>query len=272
MVAHETIVEAPGAAPWLVLLHGFSQDRRVFSGQIGAFRGRYRLLLVDLPGHGAASASPGPYGHAELAAAVRAVIELAIGPATRCALWGTHTGAAIALLLASCDASRYTSLVLEGAVLPGRTIASVAQAYLRMQRIARQLGVEPARRAWFDKSGWFDVMRERPLECRADEHRRMIDDFSGRPWLEPGAPAPVDVGDAALAAIDLPALVYNGERDVDDFVSVAGHLERLLPRAERCVIPEAGGFPGWKFPERVNVRVKAFLQPILAPTMARDKT
>ncbi len=257
--AHATISDAPAAAPWLVLVHGFSQDRRVFSGQIDAFRDRYRLLLIDLPAHGASSAMVGPYGHGEFADAVRDTIDAVIGSATPCIFWGTHTGAAIALLLASHDTARFSALVLEGAVLPGRPMTSVADTVTRMQRIAIEEGIGAARRAWFDKSAWFAVMRERPIECRAEAHREMIADFSGRPWFEPGTPAPVDVSDAMLGAIDLPVLLYYGVHDVADFIAAADHLEQLLPRAERRVIANAGGFPGWEFPYRVNTLVAEFL-------------
>lgn len=257
--AHETIVDAPATAPWLVLVHGFSQDRRTFSGQLDAFRNRYRLLLIDLPGHGGSRAIAGPYGHAEFADAVRSTIDAVTGAATPCCYWGTHTGAAVALLLASRDAARFGALVLEGAVLPGRPMPSVTESFARMQRIANTEGIAAARRTWFDEAAWFAVMRARPVECRAQAQREMIADFSGRPWFEPGAPAPVDVSDAMLAAIDLPVLLYNGAHDVADFIAASDHLERLLPRAERRAVADAGGFPGWEFPDRVNALVADFL-------------
>ena len=262
--AYAAITDAPGAAPWLVMVHGFSQDRRAFGAQRDAFRDRYRLVLVDLPGHGASSALPGPYGHAELADAVAGALDSAIGASTPCAFWGTHTGAAVALLLAARDAARFSALVLEGAVLPGRPMPSVAQSFARLQRVALEQGVDTARRLWFDESPWFAVMRERPVECRAAEQCAMIDGFTGRPWLEPGAPAPVEVSDARLAAIDCPVLLYNGMRDVPDFVAAAGHLARILPRATRLAIEDAGGFPAWEFPARVNAAVAAFLDARLA--------
>ena len=257
--AHVAISDAPAAAPWLVLVHGFSQDRRAFSGQIDAFRNRYRLLLIDLPGHGGSSAMAGPYGHAELADAVRDTIDTVVGPGRPCLYWGTHTGAAVALRVSSQDASRFSALVLEGAVLPGRPMASVTDTFTRIQRVALAEGIEAARRLWFDEAEWFAVMRERPIACRAEAHREMIADFSGRPWFEAGTPAPVEVSDAMLATIDLPVLLINGARDVADFIAAADHLERVLPHAERRVVADAGGFPGWEFPDRVNARVAEFL-------------
>ncbi len=45
----ETLSSAGGEAPWLTLVHGASQDHRLFSAQIPVFEQHYRLLLVDLP-------------------------------------------------------------------------------------------------------------------------------------------------------------------------------------------------------------------------------
>jgi hypothetical protein len=35
-----------------------------------------------------------------------------------------------------------------------------------------------------------------------------------------------------------------------------------LPDAERARIEEAGGFPLWEFPDRVNARVRRFLDRV----------
>ena len=54
-------------------------------------------------------------------------------------------------------------------------------------------------------------------------------------------------------------LLYNGEHDVDDFVDTADRLEALLPRVTRATIADAGGFPAWEFPARVNDVIAGFL-------------
>ena len=73
-----SVVERAGRdAPWLTLVHGATQHRGVFDAQVGDFAGRFRLLLVDLPGHGEAADFPGPYGTAEYASAVLAAMDAA---------------------------------------------------------------------------------------------------------------------------------------------------------------------------------------------------
>ncbi|MBT5809633.1 MAG: hypothetical protein HOI19_04625 [Rhodospirillaceae bacterium] len=70
----EIIDHAGPTAPWLALVHGMAQDSRVFDAQVKAFRDRFRILLIDLPGHGLSADLPGPFGQAEMAGAVVAAL------------------------------------------------------------------------------------------------------------------------------------------------------------------------------------------------------
>ncbi|MDH3472524.1 MAG: alpha/beta hydrolase [Rhodospirillales bacterium] len=260
VAATRTILAAPESAPWLVMVHGMSGDHRVFAEQVEFFRDRYRILLVDLPGHGLSAGVPGPFGHHELAGHVQA----ALGEAklARLHYWGTHTGAAIGLLLALGQPGRFASLILEGAVLPGRVMPSVARELAATLEVLEADGLDAAKRRWFDKAGWFEVMRSRPEECRAERHWQIVADFGGRPWSDPGEPLLVAPVEQDLKTLGVPVLAYNGEYDLADFIDVAQRLETLLPDVKCCIIPEAGGFPAWEFPARVNALVEDFLAGI----------
>ena len=147
------------------MVHGMSQDRRVFSAQVGAFQKNYRLLLIDLPGHGKSSAMSGPYGPEEYAAATLAAMDAADVESTH--FWGTHTGAGVGLLLATRQPRRFASLILEGAVIPGVVLPSVTKHVDRAKATAAERGVEAARLEWFTEAEWFDVIRREPERCRA---------------------------------------------------------------------------------------------------------
>lgn len=254
---YETVVEAGADRPWIVMVHGMSQDRRVFSAQVEAFQNRYRILLIDLPGHGLSADIPGPFGHNELAAAVCGAIDRA--GVSACIYWGTHTGTALGLLLACRRPDRFRCLILEGAVLPGHAMPSVDAEFQRVRDVARRRGIAEARRQWFDQAEWFAVMRRHPHVCRAAAHRAIVAGFSGAPWIYDSRAEPVVPIDNALAALDLPVLVYNGAHDLPDFIAAADRLEALLARGRRAMIADGGGFPGWEFPDRVNRLVADFL-------------
>jgi pimeloyl-ACP methyl ester carboxylesterase len=251
-------VEVAGRThPWLTMVHGMSQDRRVFSAQVGAFEKDYRVLLVDLPGHGNSSAMSGPYGPEEYAAATLAALDAAGVEVTH--FWGTHTGAGVGLSLATRQPRRFESLILEGAVMPGVVVPSVARTIDRAKATARERGVEAARREWFEDAEWFDVIRREPERCRARAYRSLLAEFRGAPWLDPAEPTPVEPVRGTLHRIVAPTLLINGEHDVPDFVTMAEELASTLPIVERRTIPGAGGFPLWEDPAAVNAHVTHFL-------------
>ncbi len=254
----KTVGEEKGAkGPWLVMVHGMSQDHRVFSAQVDAFKHHYPILLIDLPGHGLSSDMPGPYGHWEMAAQVAGAIEAA--GAAHCHYWGTHTGTSLGLLLAATQPTLCRSLILEGAVLPGHVMTSVDRDLQQARDTAQTEGLAAARQQWFAQTDFFAVMRQNPGPCRAAEHEAIIGQFSGAPWLYQGQSKQVDPMDEEIAAFNLPVLFYNGAHDLPDFVAAADRLETLLPKARRVTIAGAGGFPAWEYPEPVNTMVAEFL-------------
>ncbi|MEX2617891.1 MAG: alpha/beta fold hydrolase [Alphaproteobacteria bacterium] len=254
---YELIDDTGPGSPWLVMVHGISQNRRAFSAQLPEFRKTHRLLLIDLPGHGLSSAVPGPFGVEAYAASIAGAMDEA--GILHAAFWGTHLGAAAGLLLACRESERFTALILEGPVFPGRPMPGVAQILARVADTARQEGMPAARKLWWNESGWFAVMRDRPVECRAAEQRAIIDEFEGAPWLDTGLIGPITPPDDDLRQFRKPVLIMNGEYDLPDFLQSADEISALLSDCRRVTVAEGGGFPFWEFPDAVNAEVRAFL-------------
>lgn len=260
VAATKRIERAPETAPWLVMVHGMSGNHRVFDEQVRYFQDRYRILLVDLPGHGLSAEVPGPFGQREFADHVAGALDAA-GLAT-VHYWGTHTGTAVGLLLALRQPARFASLVLEGTVWPGRAMASVTRELAATIAVLEADGLAAARRRWFREAGFFEVMRRRPKDCRAERHWHIVAEFGGAPWSDPGEPAPIAPVEHELASLELPVLAYNGEHDLADFIAVAEELETRIAGLRRRVIPKAGAFPAWEFPKPVNALVAGFLEEV----------
>ena len=253
----EIIDEAGANAPWLTMVHAAALNRRIFSSQVQAFRDGFRILLIDLPGHGNSADLPGPYGFEEYADSVLAALDAARVETTHYV--GTHTGAAVGLMLASRHPRRFASLVLEGPPMPGVDMPSVLEAIGDARATACERGVDAARREWYQK-GWYEVMRAHPERCRAAEHLAILGEFTGRPWLDSSQARPVTPISSRLPSLGQPVLLMNGEHDVADFLLAADEIEKLLPNVRRVRIAEAGGFPMWEFPDKVNTIVRAFLE------------
>lgn len=254
------VVSDAEARPWLVLVHGMSQNDRLFDKQVDFFRASHRILLVDLPGHGRSSNISGPFGHAEFANFTSDIIsKLNIEDLT---LWGTHTGAAVGLILASQASAKIKALVLEGPVVPGSVPASVK----KMNTIVRSAMADGDQRhaikLWWEQSPWFRQIRKAPDVYRAEAHFDVIKDFEGRPWTDTAQPQTISGIEMSLSSITCPALIYNGAFDGDDFLTAAKSIHRLIQTSVCRTVPETGGFPAWERPEAVNRMVWEFLKQV----------
>lgn len=240
-------VVVEGDGPWLLLLHGFSHDHRYWRQQRDALAAGYHVVLADLRGHGASPASRDvAYGPVEHLADVVGLLDRFGIASTH--LLGTHTGAAVGLLLALEHPERVASLILEGAVIPGAPLAPNDTALARERAIARERGVAAARADWFEQP-FFDGIRR---EERSDAMRAIMDEFSGAPWLTDAVSAPVPPVVERLRSLRQPVSLINGADDLPEFLDVARLLERDLPNARRYLVPGTGAFPSWERPEAVT--------------------
>jgi pimeloyl-[acyl-carrier protein] methyl ester esterase len=89
--------EAEGTGPTVVLLHGWALNLRVWDGLRAALSGRFRLVALDLPGHGRSDFDE---GRASLEGQAGQIRETLAAIAERYALVGWSFGGQIALELA----------------------------------------------------------------------------------------------------------------------------------------------------------------------------
>lgn len=247
--------------PWLTMIHGFSHTHAYFSAQIPLFQENYKLFLADLRGHGQSVHVHGPYGVEEYADDIIAVLDNA--GIERTHYWGTHTGSAVGLVLALRYPERFASLVLEGTYLPGFDMPRVDELLLRARTLAQTKGVQFALEDWFGAADWFDYIRDHPDQCRAAEHQQMVFEFQGLPWLSEQPARQVTAAADVLDTIQHPVFIYNGEHDMPDFMRAAAKLHTDIPNAQRAVIMDAGGFPGWENPQSVNALIFEFLKKFI---------
>lgn len=99
--------DAPANAPTVVMIHGFTGSKENWYPLARELRGRYRLVVPDLPGWGESERKPGgDYGFVAQAERVAAFIR-AVSPNKPVVLLGHSMGGGIAALVAA----RYPQLV-----------------------------------------------------------------------------------------------------------------------------------------------------------------
>ena len=105
----ELHVEVTGNGPDLVLLHGWGLNVRVWDGLVEEMRDQYRLIAVDLPGHGKSAWTPGRNTPAEQAWLLHSTLTPL---SNRYSLLGWSLGGQIALDLAAAMPAQIERLVL----------------------------------------------------------------------------------------------------------------------------------------------------------------
>jgi pimeloyl-[acyl-carrier protein] methyl ester esterase len=105
-------VEVNGSGPDLVLLHGWGLNVRVWDGLVEEMSERFRMITVDLPGHGQSEWSSGRGTPAEQAWLLHSTLA---SVSNRYSLLGWSLGAQIALDLAAAMPGQIDRLVLVAA-------------------------------------------------------------------------------------------------------------------------------------------------------------
>lgn len=97
----------PEDGPSVLLLHGWGSSAQLMRPIAAALADSFRVLNVDLPGHGHSANPPAPWGVPDYAALVAHLIEQHLAPPV--AIIGHSNGGRIALFMASDD--RYARLI-----------------------------------------------------------------------------------------------------------------------------------------------------------------
>ncbi|HET9693976.1 MAG TPA: pimeloyl-ACP methyl ester esterase BioH [Steroidobacteraceae bacterium] len=259
-------VELRGTGPDLVLLHGWALHGGMWGPWLDRLETRFRLHLVDLPGHGR---SPWPAGTRQLADLARAIAPVV--PAGSVVL-GWSLGGMVALELARLRPT-LAALVLiattpcflkrddwaggmEPAVLQGFA-AGLAGNHRRT--IANFLALQ----AWGDERATEAL---RSLRANLGTHGEP-DPLALAAGLEILREADLREG---LPRLGVPALVIAGEHDRITPPGAGRELAARLPSARFREIAKAGHAPFLSHPDAVLAEVEDFLGFLAAPPVGAD--
>lgn len=239
-----------GHGPTVILLHGFSLDRRMWDRQLHSLAERNRVITYDLRGFGQSSSACPDVSHLDDLTAV--LDSKGIGEAH---MIGLSLGANVALAAAAYHPHRVSSLVL---MSPG--LASFEWDTPRppdeVMAHAHVHGVQAAKEFWLAHPLFGSLHR---FPEAATEVRRMITDFRGLQWQGQAIPQPLpDVTDR-LHFIEAPTLIVNGDHDVDGYKRIGLLLADRIPTAHRVLMPGSGHMVNMEEWERTNAEVHRHL-------------
>lgn len=253
------------AATTLVLVHGFAASLHAWEPWVARLSSDYRMVSLDLPGHGLTRAPEGyeitPASQVEVVDAAAAHLGL-----QRFVIVGNSMGGAVAWRYALAHPEKVRGLVLvnaagwpeaqeaeSGPPLVFRLLANPVGRTLLRNLDPRPLAQGGLVQAYEDESLVTPELVERYVAlARAPGHRALLTGRRGG--------AGETVTPATFAAISAPTLVMVGAKDqVIPAARSAGFAE-AIPDARKVVYAEGGHVPMEQMPDESARDLRAFLE------------
>ncbi|RKR06812.1 pimeloyl-ACP methyl ester carboxylesterase [Kushneria sinocarnis] len=252
--------------PVLILLHGMLVDSEVWSPLWSRLAEHYRLVAIDLPGHGLTMA---PASFPATIEAQVSTLHAALGQLgiERCSLAGSSMGGLLAWSLALAAPERIERLILIGAA----GWADERSETRRIERRMQLLGAAPLRPLlrYFDPAGIVTASLQESLAphepsaalierhhqlARLPGHRDILLNLArhwrSRPLADP----------RKLQHLSLPVLIIAGDNDALIPLEHAHRFHRAMPNARLVVLAGSGHLPMLTMPDRVAAEIDDCLQ------------
>jgi 3-oxoadipate enol-lactonase len=244
---------AAGEGSPLILLHGFSFDQRLWEPQMGPLSKQHRVVRYDLRGFGSSTSPDGGYRHTDDLRMLLHSLNI-----ERPVLVGLSLGANVAMAYAIQHPQEVGGLVLASPGLPGHHWV-VQRPPEAVAAHAASYGVDAGKKFWLEHP-IFASTRRYPRTRVAVE--KMVNGYSGWHWQNADLQQPGPDVRAALATLQVPALVISGDLDVDGYREIAAGIAAALPRGQLARFADAGHVMNLEEPERFNSRVLEFVREV----------
>lgn len=215
---------------WLVLMHSLGASHRLWDVQMPAFEQQFRVLRLDLPGHGASPLAP--------AIGLDAMADTVLGTlnahgVTQAYFCGLSLGGVVAQSIALKEPNRVLGLVL------ANTGAKVGSAQVWGDRVqaVRSAGVASLIPALISR--WFTAGFAQAHPARVRAMAEILEEANPQGYVMAcESLAQADLREA-IHAIKAPTLVIAGEEDLTTPVSDSEYLASTIPGARLTILKAA---------------------------------
>lgn len=248
--------EKVGRGPCVVLLHGWTLDRRMWTLQARALADRFTLIAIDRRGFGQSTAQPDRAREVDDLERLANRLELASFH-----LVGMSQAGATAIAFAQQHRERIATLVLQGisiAGIPDHSNASDSIPLADYADMVRQGRLADMKRHWAGHSLMAGLSGE-----AADIAAAMLSDYNGSDLL--AGPAGPSAMLGSVAALTMPVLAITGDADTPWRRSVTQTLARSAPLGQARFVRGAGHLCNLSHAKSYNLALSAFLARPLLP-------
>lgn len=253
------------AGPVLLCLHGIGGSLELWNRQIEGLSDRFRVIAIDLPGHGISDLGQQPYDLPDFAALCWRFLD-ALG-IDKVFIAGNSMGGAIALLMAGQNQDRTQKIILAGAASLGRR-APLPFRLMSLPVIGEILtkpgkaGVDQQIKAiLFDPATATDEIRNcvtrnnaKPGGAKAFlATLRLMTDIGGQ--RQPM----VDRAQTTLSSLRIPVLFIHGREDAVVIPDHSVEAQKLTPNSRLVMLDRCGHTPQLEKPSQFNTATAEFL-------------
>jgi len=265
--------DGPRDAPALLLIHGSNGSLHTWEPWVARLSDRYRLVSLDLQGHGLTGPIPSacytPECMAETVEGVRAKLRIA-----RLAIAGHSMGGGVATAYALAHADRVSALILvASAGAPERRERAPPIGFRIAQTpVLRDIGAMITPRSLIAETLEQSVsVKAVATAATADRYWELLRlpgsrEATMQRFAQYPPPARTRESLAQLAAT--PVLIQWGEEDALIPVSAARWFKQAMPQAKLVLYPGIGHLPQEETPDRSAGDVLAFLELVWPPKVA----
>lgn len=246
-----------GVGPPLVLLHGFTQDSRVWRPQLDGLADAFTVVAWDAPGAGESDDPPAPYGIGAWADCLARFID-AIG-IERAAVGGLSWGGLLAQELYYRHPGKVGSLILADTYAGWKGSLGPQTASERLAACIADSALPPAEFVPRYLPGMFSP--EVPTAVRDELAAIMAGTHPHGFRLMATALAEADTR-GLLPTIDVPTLLVWGDADVRSPIGIAREVHTAIRGSALVVVPGAGHVSNLERPDAFNDAVRGFLSTV----------
>jgi 3-oxoadipate enol-lactonase len=252
----EIAYDDTGSGPVVVLLHGYPFNRTLWSDQVAALSGSYRIITPDLRGHG--ESTVGPASMNRMAADVAALLD-SLG-IERAIVGGLSMGGYVTLAFYRQFPHRVTSLILADTRAQADTEENKRTRAEQVKTLLSQ-GMKPIVEAMLPKLLHPETVSKRPdIVIRLRDMMHQTNPEGAAAALQ--AMAARDDQTGLLSSVTVPTLIVVGKDDPITPLQDSEMMHQLITGSRLVVIENASHVSSLERPEEFNAALTTFLRDV----------